>query len=151
VRKYEVLNFAVSGYGAFQKLAMLEQRVFDFEPDAVLFVTYQGEVERTVEHLRKIMPLRSLIPEAYRDPVLTAFRNARVTPSMTATQVRLRLRLHPEGILNFIFRRAADQCREHGVPAAVVYRPDTPELRHLEHALYRSAGKQALLDRAREA
>src|SRR5262249_33601197 len=43
IRKFEVLNFAVEGYGAIQKLHYLKEKALKFDPDLVMFVTYRRE------------------------------------------------------------------------------------------------------------
>jgi D-alanyl-lipoteichoic acid acyltransferase DltB (MBOAT superfamily) len=40
--RYEVLNFAVAGYGVVQEAAKLEREIFEFEPDVVLVAAHDG-------------------------------------------------------------------------------------------------------------
>jgi hypothetical protein len=53
-KKFEILNFSIPGSSATQKLAMFEKRVFDFQPDVVLYVAYSNELDwvfGSVQHL----------------------------------------------------------------------------------------------------
>lgn len=55
-KKFEILNFSHGGYAPTQKLAVIEQRVFQFKPDLILYVAHSHELEwmfKTLEHLVK--------------------------------------------------------------------------------------------------
>ena len=55
-KKYELLNFSQGGLGPTQKLAVIEQRIFRFKPDLILYVAYSEEYAwafRSVPHLLK--------------------------------------------------------------------------------------------------
>jgi hypothetical protein len=43
-KKFEILNFSFKGYGPTQKLAVIEQRMFPFHPDVVLYVANTTEL-----------------------------------------------------------------------------------------------------------
>jgi hypothetical protein len=45
-KKYEILNFSVGGASSTRKLAIIEERVFAFHPDLVLFVLARNEFDR---------------------------------------------------------------------------------------------------------
>ena len=47
--QYELLNFSVGGYGLIQQVTVSHEQVFDFEPDAILYIVQPGEVRRTIE------------------------------------------------------------------------------------------------------
>ncbi len=44
-RRYEVMNFGVSGYGSCQQLVLLEERVLDYAPDLVVAVHYHNDFD----------------------------------------------------------------------------------------------------------
>jgi D-alanyl-lipoteichoic acid acyltransferase DltB (MBOAT superfamily) len=55
-KKFEILNFSQGGFSPTQKLAVIEQRIFRFQPDVILYVAYGEEFEwtfRSVPHLAK--------------------------------------------------------------------------------------------------
>src|SRR5262249_61564194 len=43
IRKFELWNFSVEGYGALQKLAVVERQVLACNPDLIIWVTYALE------------------------------------------------------------------------------------------------------------
>jgi len=148
IRKYEILNFAVAAHGAIQKLLMLENLGFDFAPDAVFFVTYAPEYERTWDHLAKVLRAGYAIPEPYRDPILRAYRQAGVDPSMSEERIQHLLKPYLPELMGFVFERLAKQCRERGIQAYVVYRPQARETPRNRAKLRM---RQQLLDLARAA
>lgn len=55
-KKFEILNFSHGGYAPTQKLSVIEQRIFQFQPDVILYVAHAHELEwmfRTMDHLVK--------------------------------------------------------------------------------------------------
>jgi hypothetical protein len=60
--RYEVLNFGVAGYALTHQLAMLEDRVWKFEPDAVFFTDSSRLVPPAVHHLIRAVALHQEIP-----------------------------------------------------------------------------------------
>jgi hypothetical protein len=55
-KKFEILNFSQGGFTPTQKLAVIEQRMFRFKPDVILYVAYSEEYAwtfRSVPHLVK--------------------------------------------------------------------------------------------------
>jgi D-alanyl-lipoteichoic acid acyltransferase DltB (MBOAT superfamily) len=53
-RRVEILNFGVDGYSLPQQLAILEDRVFRFQPDVVIATHYQDNAEMTEGFLMKV-------------------------------------------------------------------------------------------------
>lgn len=55
-KKFEILNFSHGGYAPTQKLSVIEQRIFQFQPDVVLYAAHSQELEwmfKNVPHLAK--------------------------------------------------------------------------------------------------
>ena len=61
-RTVEVLNFGVAAYALTQQLAMLEERVFRFQPDAVVFTDSSKLLEPVVQHLLLSVALHRSLP-----------------------------------------------------------------------------------------
>src|SRR5207253_10297446 len=60
--RYEVLNFGVAAYALTQQLAMLEDRVLKFEPDAVFFTDSPRLAAPTVGHMLDAVARQRSIP-----------------------------------------------------------------------------------------
>ena len=77
-QRFEILNFAVDGYTLIQQLALLEHRVFDFSPDAVLMTHYHAANTMAEKYLAGIVwndvttphePVRALLAEGGLRPL----------------------------------------------------------------------------------
>jgi hypothetical protein len=60
--RFEVLNFGVAGYSLLQQLAMLEDRVLAFQPDAIFVTDSPGLRTPMINHLAAVVMLRLPIP-----------------------------------------------------------------------------------------
>jgi hypothetical protein len=60
--RYEVLNFGVAGYALTQQLAILENRVLKFGPDAVFFTDSPRLAMTTIQHLLGAVARHQSIP-----------------------------------------------------------------------------------------
>jgi hypothetical protein len=124
IQKFEVLNFSRAGHGAFQKLYLLEDRVFDFAPDAIFWVTYGPEDTRMLDHLAKVIVAGYPLPAPYKATLQSIYKKAGVKQFETEPQILNRLKPYAMELLDFVFQRYAEQCRQHGVTAYVIYRPE---------------------------
>jgi hypothetical protein len=145
IRKFEVMNFSVEGYGAFQKLMLLGRKVLAFEPDLVLYVTYLAEGERTADTLGQAMNENLPSPAEFRESIQNVYDQARVDPSMTRKRIERRVKPYMQELVGEVFQSFADQCRQHNVRGCFVYRPETGEAPRLVEARRRE-----LLSRAEQ-
>ena len=146
-KSFEVLNFAVAGYGPIEMLAMLEHKVFEFEPDHLFYFEHDGISGPNLAKIVKALRTSSTIQFAYLHQL---FARAGVDPRniSDATDARaLRNRLEPyrEEILAWIYRRMVSECRKRGIQPVWVYFPRPEELEGegppaLEVRLAREAG-----------
>ncbi|HMF11225.1 MAG TPA: hypothetical protein VKE94_02935 [Gemmataceae bacterium] len=156
VRKYEVLNFAVEGYGAPQKLVQLERKVVQFQPDLVLFFIARKEAERTADNLSRVVtehvpltlsdserlwsenPPQQDVAKPIRESLERLFAKAQVDPTMLRSQVERRMMPYLDEFHGELFQLFARQCAEHHVRGAFVYLPEVKEFKYL-HAASRNA------------
>jgi hypothetical protein len=139
--RYEVLNFGVAAYALTQQLALLEDRVLKFNPDAVFFVDASGLAGPTVQHLLRSVAHGRDIPSARlqrlmqetgvaalgRDGVPVLFDTGRAVMEklglktrMPWTEAEWRLRRSGELAVRASFEQMAERVRGQGaVPVFV--------------------------------
>jgi hypothetical protein len=119
-RHYEILNFAVGGYGILQNVVVVEQKIFRFQPDAVLLMIHSNELTRMVSYLSSLLQDGAEIPYAF---VREKLREAGVTADMERTELRRRLLPVSSDLVRWSYQRVAELCREQGVPLVGVVFP----------------------------
>jgi D-alanyl-lipoteichoic acid acyltransferase DltB (MBOAT superfamily) len=161
-RRFEVLNFGVSGHSLMQQLAMFDDRVADFSPDVVLIPIDWYLDAQLVEHLMRVVAEdMAPIPYPSLDTLLAgiglepghagypvpfaaprAFARAMgIQARMPEREVAARLRERADTLVGWSIAQLARSVRAHdAVPVVVVMtlldrRPrPTPEVEHAKRA-----------------
>jgi hypothetical protein len=139
--RYEVLNFGIAGEALTQQLAILEQRVVRFEPDAVFFVDSARLLRPVLNHLLNYIArhpripfgrLQQLVEETgvielagSGTPVL--FDSGRAVLETMGVETRMpwveaeqRLRRSAERLIELTFQEMSDVVKKHrAVPAFI--------------------------------
>ncbi len=110
--RYEILNFAVGGYGPLQRLMSLELKAFAFEPDAVLHVAQAGDLLMEIHDLRLATERDSWPPYPF---VRELLQQAGVRKGMSEAEMLRRLRPRAQTLLSWVDDTIAKQCAERGV------------------------------------
>jgi lysophospholipase L1-like esterase len=121
-RKFEILNFAVSGYGPTCGLVTFERKILDFQPDAIL-VGGMDDITWVVNEM--VNASAKEIPLPY--PMLEQFAAEANVPSGTpAALAEQRLTPHAREMLQWVYQRYIGVTREHGIiaMATVLPRPE---------------------------
>ncbi|MDA1314937.1 MAG: hypothetical protein O2968_16525 [Acidobacteria bacterium] len=118
--RYEVLNFAVGSYGALRKMRILEQKAYEFEPDALLYVTHVFESSFSVFDLTRAVLARLDIPYPYLRQVV---EEAGVSPEMPEQTVRRRLERYGKEMTHWSWGQVQEQCRERGIRTYMILIP----------------------------
>jgi len=139
--RYEVLNFGAAGYTLFQQLAMLEDRVFDFQPDVVFITDSPRALEPMVEQLcgqiyRHVeIPYPTLAALLRESGVMALggtgaavpFQSVRsllgaagVSTRMPWSEAERRLRMNGDALVDWSFAELAASLRRHDMPAVFV-------------------------------
>lgn len=118
--RYEILNFGVNGYNPPSQVVVLEKKVLEFKPDAVLLVFNLQESYFTVQRFAKSLR-RGIEPidEIFRQVAQDAKVDGR-TPELRAEQ---RLTPYAPRLIEWAFKRIAERCRQEGVRVVIVYQP----------------------------
>jgi D-alanyl-lipoteichoic acid acyltransferase DltB (MBOAT superfamily) len=110
--KFELLNFGDSDYSAFQQLMILETKVFDFQPNAVIYTAHQYDEEVNISHLIERFLAGVTIPYDY---LLSTLREAEVVDQNISTDLAIK-RLNPYGskMLLWTYQQIVENCRKRG-------------------------------------
>jgi D-alanyl-lipoteichoic acid acyltransferase DltB (MBOAT superfamily) len=136
--RYEILNFSVAGHSLLQQMALLEERVFQFEPDVVILTAASPKhlEQHLLAHLtRSVLPLGIEIPFPELRAILAAqgiekwggdglpvpygalrTLSNRIGIPAVMPQVEAESRLRPvlDDIVAWLIQRAGATVREHG-------------------------------------
>jgi len=140
-RRVEILNFGVDGYSLPQQLALLEDRVFRFQPDVVIATHYEDNAQMTEGFLLKVADQHL----AVADPVLrqemadaglvdtgdrglpipyawarSVARSVGIPARMPFGEARSRARRTAPVVLASSFARFAEMTRVRGIAPAVL-------------------------------
>jgi len=122
---YEGLNFAVDGYTPPQELFQMEQRVFDFQPNAILYFAHYGAPHRSALHLMEMA--RDGVPIPYPE-LRDIVQRAHVEKGTNRFDAEHRLNPFRDEILMWIYRRMVATSKEHGVLPVWVYLPQADDV-----------------------
>lgn len=139
--RYEILNFAVAGYGVTQDVALLEDRVFGFDPDIVVFVVAMQGLTRVASSLvgaaekghvppdsgvQKLFEMQGLSAAAARGlpvpfhPLRRLAARVGLSVRMPWQETQLRVREIAEEAMVLSVARGARLAQAHGVPPVLV-------------------------------
>jgi hypothetical protein len=115
---YEILNFAVGGYGPLEQVVTFEKKVLGVRPDVVLYTAHDSDEERAVAHLAKAVYRRVTIPY---EGLKAIAANAAGSPSEDAAAARLRP--HGREIVSWAYRHIAAQSAANGIRPMWMFLP----------------------------
>jgi hypothetical protein len=119
---YEILNFAVGGYGLAQQVAVLEGGVFAFAPDVVLYVVQPEEVRRTIERL---LPAILDGKEIQVDYIRQILDELGIDARTGRPEARRLLFTRGEELVERGYERLAEASRANGAVPVLVCLPNT--------------------------
>ena len=127
--RYEILNFSVTGYSLLQVVRVVDTKVFDFEPDALIMPSMSNPDLIVSMLARRIERGDDLNYPFLRDLVA----RAGVTPGMPLAEMERRLRPFVDEVLRWGYARVVAACREHGVTPVWLFAPHIPDERGKRH------------------
>lgn len=131
---YEILNFAVGGYGNLRKMRVLEEKGYAFDPDALLYATSMYEASFGANDLARAYANDLDIPYEYLRGIVD---EAGVSPGQQEKAVRARLERYGPEMMSWSWRRVAAGCDRRGIRMYVIIIPGTitppapPEFRRM--------------------
>ncbi len=118
--RYEVLNFGTGRSHAIHRRALVDRKVFGFEPDALFYVAHQDELYGPVNHLAGLVGRPGGLPYPGLNEVV---RSAGVTPDQPLAERGSLLRPHAPEIVSAVYRDLVGACQRRGVRPVWVYVP----------------------------
>jgi len=140
IARYEILNFAVSGYEPLQQLAVLD-KVWDFHPSAMIHVAAGRELLGIAQNLETSLRRGVPIPYPYLQEVA---RRAGIGTSTDETTALRKLQPLRGEITTWLYAEMVKACRERGVVPILVFLP------HIYPGIWEQEATE-VMDRARDA
>lgn len=116
----EFMNFASGGYSALQWSAVLREKVYRFDPDALCYVAHQGELRGPTRNLARCYVLSYPRPFPCLDDIL---QEAGIKKEMSWGAVEMSLEPFSRQTLSCLYRGIVADCRERGIRPVWVYLP----------------------------
>ncbi len=120
---FEILNFSVSGYGPVGRSIILEDKVFAFDPDMVVYIGVDDVnwMANEMSHaVSKSFPLP--YPE-----LVVMLEDAGVTTGLKKVVAEQRLKPHREALLLWVYERMVKASRDRGILATATFLPRPEE------------------------
>jgi hypothetical protein len=135
-KRYEILNFSVGGFNPTNKLAVIEQRVFRYQPDLILYAAYSLEFDWTFNSLPHLAQHRLLddFPFLKRALERAQIRHEPGTPLPDKIVLDSKLKPYAEDVLRALLERFRDAAKSHGIRPALLLleTPDDSAIRSAE-------------------
>ena len=120
-KQYEILNFAAATHTALQRLAMLENRVFEFQPDILFYVGHPSDRTKAINRLAEVVMTGTPIPYDYLRQLVTKTGLKR---DMEVRTMRARLQPYGNELIQWVYKQIAQDCRNHSVVPVFLYLPN---------------------------
>jgi hypothetical protein len=124
---YEILNFAVYGYNPIHQAIVLEQKVVQFHPNAILYVAHPEDSIRVVRYLAQTVQRSGHFPYEYLSQVV---RNAGVDAHMAEPAMLQRLAPSGEEVLAWVYQRLVQDAHRHSMCAGLVFLPMVVDMKY---------------------
>ena len=139
----EILNFAVGGYAPLQNLVLARDRIWDFDPDAVVLTVNSNDARRTMTHLVSLV-LDETDLTGY-EFVEEAITRSGARPSMSIERMRTHLDTVADSVIAYSLAEIARAVKERGLDPVAAYVPLTGETEGVQELPY--AQRRAVLER----
>jgi hypothetical protein len=118
---YELLNFSVNGYDPIQKAMTLEQKMVDFDLDAVFMFCHRIEKQWLVSHLVNRVSRGQDMPNDFLRDIV---KKANVDQSTDAALSKIRLSAYGSDMLQYAFKEFVDTARANGIKPVFAFMPE---------------------------
>lgn len=118
--RYEILNFAVGSYGPLRKMRLLKQKAYEFNPDALIYVTHVFEESFAAYDLTRAVLARLDIPYPFLEEIV---EESGVSPDMRESAAHDRLERYGGEMMYWSWSQVEEQSRERGIRTYMVLIP----------------------------
>ncbi len=121
-KKIELLNFSLGGYTTLQHVYLMDTKICNFEPDAVIFFTHIRELSRYSVFFSRF--IQNGIDLHY--PFLKNIEaESGITQGMSAIEIQDRLEPYVNEIIPWTYDTLVAMCHQHNVRPIWMYAPTT--------------------------
>ncbi|HYO46425.1 MAG TPA: SGNH/GDSL hydrolase family protein, partial [Gemmatimonadota bacterium] len=117
---YQVLNFAVGGYGLLQMVYVAKHMTPQFGPDVVLYFIHPGEVNRMIDRLRAAMVDGAKLDQDF-SYISNLLKMANAEAELPPDEFRRRLLPYSDQMLNWSLRELASAIRDQNAIPVFVF------------------------------
>jgi hypothetical protein len=121
---YEVLNFGRQGRTALHQIMILENKILDFQPDTVVYVTHPKDPRRLVQVLARQVHQGHAIPYPRVEEIL---EKAGISRDMKRFSIERALMPYKYELVEWAYSRITEICRQNGITPVWVLLPMTYE------------------------
>ena len=124
INNYEIFNFASEGFYSVQHVELCHTKVFQYHPDAVIYVAHSGERWRLV-HTLAILILQG---KNLKYPLLTFIKNkSGIKQTMSNTEIKNRLTPYTDILIKWAYSEISKMCYKNNATPVWVYLPTTAD------------------------
>jgi len=117
---FEILNFSVGGYSVLQCVKLSDSKIFEFGPDAVIYVAHPREARRLMT--RSIELLQNGTDLEY-DFLKDIYRKSGIRPRMASIAIQRKLQPYDDEIVRWGYNRIVENCKKRGAVPVWIYLP----------------------------
>jgi hypothetical protein len=110
--RYEILNFAVSGYSTLDRLLVLEEKALAFEPDVLFYIGHPGDAERTIDNLIERIKAGVEIPFGFVKEIV---QKAGITQDTSASDAKRRLQPYGDELVVWAYEQIMADSERQGI------------------------------------
>jgi hypothetical protein len=124
IKNYEILNFAVGGYHLIQQVELCNTTVFNFKPNAVIYMAHTDEAKRLLGNFADIIQNGTNFKYPFLKNIKTL---SGVKQSMSKIEIKEHLEPYMYVIIQWCYSDIAKNCRKNNAIPVWAYLPATAD------------------------
>ena len=122
IKNFEIINFAVPGYHLVQQVELCNSTVFNFKPNAVIYMAHTDEGRRLLDHIADFIQNGTNLKYPFLNKIKAL---SRVKQSMSKIEIKEHLEPYIYTIVQWCYNEIARNCHEHNAVPVWVFLPAT--------------------------